>query len=101
MIKDEQSNKEPEKKSEVVSEISTAEIPKDSDDVISDVNIKIESSLASAVESAIPMDVDKNVTTTAIIENEIAVNEGPQIEIKPLVEVDPISATEDMEIDIV
>ncbi|RIA87662.1 hypothetical protein C1645_273560 [Glomus cerebriforme] len=88
-------NKELEKKAEEVSKTSTSEIPKESTDVISNVNVKIEPSVvlpSAKVESIMPMDVD----TT---ENEIVLE--PQVEIKPLIEVDPSLTTEVMEIDVV
>jgi hypothetical protein len=68
-------------------------VPKESTDVIS--NIKIEPSVILP-ESAIAMDVDKNIVTTAVIEKEIVADES----IESLIEVNP-SSTTDMEIDVV
>ncbi|GBC08089.1 hypothetical protein RclHR1_00790039 [Rhizophagus clarus] len=77
---------------------STAEASKESTDIISDVNVKIEPPiiLPAKIESVTPMDVD---TTNDIIEEEIVTE--PQIEIKPTnIEMDSSSTTGAMENDV-
>ncbi|CAG8491464.1 4160_t:CDS:2 [Funneliformis mosseae] len=103
MIKEEQKKKDQEKKAagESVSKISTVEPKGSTDSSISDVNLKVEPSVAEKILQPV-VKIDKNVTTASIIEKETIIkNVEPQLTRVKTKPTEMVPNVEDMKIDVV